>query len=85
MSSSIDISLRLLSALANFYRNNYSVIGRVEKMEEDIKDADELHREFVDTYLEKYMDVLDSDDLPDGDYDDIDLDDLGDRETQIRM
>ena len=74
MSYTIDISLRLLSALANFYRGN-TVIGRVEAMEEDINFTKDLHRTLVDEHLP---------DLPDS-CKEIDLAQLNDRETQIRM
>jgi len=74
-SRTFDLPLKLLSALADIYRENFSVMGRVERMEEDMKVTEGFHRELVDVHLP---------DLPD-DCDEIDRDSIEDREVQIRV
>jgi len=74
-SYTFDLPLKMLATLADFYRNTLSVMGRVERMEEDIEVTEGFHRELVDVHLP---------DLPD-DCDEIDREMIKDREIQIRV
>ena len=78
-SAPVALSLRLVSFVASCYRARYSAIGRVEKMEDESEETQRLYRELVDIHLPKLSPEL----LSDSEDNEINLDDVYDRECQL--
>jgi hypothetical protein len=67
------ITLEVISSLFNFYRRNFSVVGRVERLEEDAEETTKMHDELQNVHLPN---------LPE-DCEEIDRDLVYDREAEI--
>jgi len=73
----------MLSAIANIYRDNFSRIGRVERLEEDAKELQTAHGELLELLKElpPKSDEINSDESDD----EIDQDAVRDRKVEICM